>query len=40
MVFRSSHQDSESSKGSGYRRFFAMIGTLAVVMYGLKCLNT
>lgn len=30
----------QHSKGSGYGRFFAMIGTSTVVMYGLMYLNT
>ena len=34
---RGMHHDS---KGSGYGRFFAMIGTSTVVMYGLMYLNT
>lgn len=40
MVSDNAHQDSESSKGSGYGRFFAMIGTSTIVMYGLMYLNT
>lgn len=37
MVSQNTHQDS---KGSGYGRFFAMIGASTVVMYGLMYLNT
>jgi len=40
MVPEDTHQDSEGSEGSGYGRFFAMIGTSTVVMYGLMYLNT
>lgn len=39
MVSKNKHDDSEGS-GSGYGRFFAMIGTSTVVMYGLMYLNT
>ncbi|WP_433989749.1 hypothetical protein SuNHUV7_05590 (plasmid) [Pseudoseohaeicola sp. NH-UV-7] len=39
-VSESSHHDSGSGKGSGYGRFFAMIGTSTVVMYCLMYLNT
>lgn len=35
-----SHGMHQHSKGSGYGRFFAMIGTSTVVMYGLMYLNT
>lgn len=34
------HHGSHATKGSGYGRFFAMIGTSTVVMYGLMYLNT
>lgn len=37
MVSHNTHHDS---KGSGYGRFVAMIGTSTVVMYGLMYLNT
>lgn len=40
MESHSTHHNSQSSKGSGYGRFFAMIGTSTVVMYGLMYLNT
>ncbi|MEP2417157.1 MAG: DUF305 domain-containing protein, partial [Marinomonas sp.] len=39
MVPKNKHDDSEGT-GSGYGRFFAMIGTSTVVMYGLMYLNT
>ncbi len=35
-----SHGMHQDSKGSGYGRFFAMIGTSTVAMYGLMYLNT
>lgn len=35
-----SHDMRQDSKGGGYGRFFAMIGTSTVVMYGLMYLNT
>lgn len=35
-----SHGVHQQGKGSGYGRFFAMIGTSTVVMYGLMYLNT
>jgi hypothetical protein len=35
-----SHGVHQQGKGSGYGRFFAMIGTSMVVMYGLMYLNT
>ena len=37
MDSKNNHDDSTSS---GYGRFFAMIGTSTVVMYGLMYLNT
>ena len=40
MTSSSAHHDSDEGKGSGYGRFFAMIGTSTVVMYGLMYLNT
>ncbi|KIN69932.1 DUF305 domain containing protein [Sulfitobacter noctilucae] len=40
MESHGTHHNSQSSKGSGYGRFFAMIGTSTVVMYGLMYLNT
>ncbi|AUQ64870.1 putative protein in bacteria (plasmid) [Phaeobacter inhibens] len=40
MVSNNAHHDSKTGKGSGYGRFFAMIGTSTVVMYGLMYLNT
>lgn len=35
-----SHATHHNSKGGGYGRFLAMIGTSTVVMYGLMYLNT
>ena len=40
IVSQETHQDSHSGKSRGYGRFFAMIGTSTVVMYGLMYLNT
>ncbi|WP_239495917.1 DUF305 domain-containing protein [Yoonia maritima] len=40
MVSGNKHHDSETGKGNGYGRFFAMIGTSTVVMYSLMYLNT
>lgn len=40
MVSHDTHHDSKTGKGSGYGRFFAMIVTSTVVMYGLMYLNT
>ena len=40
MVSKDKHHDSNTGKGSGYGRFFAMIGTSTLVMYGLMYLNT
>ena len=40
MNTHATHQDKSSSKGGGYGRFFAMIATSTVVMYGLMYLNT
>ena len=40
MGSKDKHHDSENGEGSGYGRFFAMIGTSTIVMYGLMYLNT
>ncbi|NNE50934.1 MAG: DUF305 domain-containing protein [Sulfitobacter sp.] len=40
MVSQDTHHDNETDNGSSYGRFFAMIGTSTVVMYGLMYLNT
>ena len=40
MDSHGAHHDSHTGKGGGYVRFFAMIGTSTVVMYGLMYLNT
>ncbi|SDZ52641.1 protein of unknown function [Jannaschia faecimaris] len=40
MDSRNTHHDSHAGKSGGYGRFFAMIGTSTVVMYGLMYLNT
>ena len=40
MGSRSMHRKDHGETGGGYGRFFAMIGTSTVVMYGLMYLNT
>lgn len=40
MVSHGPHHDGKTGKGSDYGRFFAMIGTSSVVMFGLMYLNT
>ncbi|MEO9779274.1 MAG: DUF305 domain-containing protein [Sedimentitalea sp.] len=40
MGSRSMHRKDHTGKSGGYGRFFAMIGTSTVVMYGLMYLNT
>ena len=40
MTSSSAHHHNREGKGSGYGKFFAMIGTSTVVMYGLMYLNT
>ena len=40
MDSHGAHHDSHTGKGGGSVRFFAMIGTSTVVMYGLMYLNT
>ncbi|MEQ6250335.1 DUF305 domain-containing protein [Sulfitobacter sp. HNIBRBA3233] len=40
MASHDGDHDSEQNHGNSYGRFFAMIGTSTVVMYGLMYLNT
>ena len=40
MDSTNTHHSSHTGKSGGYGRFFAMIGTSTVVMYGLMYLNT
>ncbi|MDF3352080.1 DUF305 domain-containing protein [Sulfitobacter sp. KE34] len=40
MASKNKHHNTQKGEGNGYARFFAMIGTSTVVMYGLMYLNT